>query len=542
MILELAVEDAAGGRAPWSQLRSRLRLLARQLLACARRPEAAGVTPGQSAAAQGALAECERQLARIEAEMDARVGALEAEWREAEGRIEALRASLRRSCSRLPEPSLASVQELLLSTQIAWRRALRQDRLAMIERARVAGLWRRLGVTALPGLVAAFRGRLEEPEALLIKLRMLRLQTLWAATGGEGAERDAALASRLPSLLGSEARRLKAAARAGRAGALAKLRVQRAAAEDLERRLAALAETAAATARESDAWRGEAGRLRKELEGARDRFRRVAAGPVAWRRRRTRELRARIAELESSLEASQASGRRAIEARDHEAAARARPERRLDDALALRAFEGLGRLLAAAAKELADSGRPAGGAEALSAIEEARDAAHSLSLIARPDPGPGAASGALPALREAVRRWEPAFRSRRILLARRWDARLAARVADREAFVAALHVLLRNAFEALPRGGKVTVSAEAGPDGRLAVAVADSGPGLPSGVALALSSGDPPSRAGRLGLGLPLARRLAARLGAVVAFRAGPAGGTVVTLEAAAPPAAGERP
>lgn len=94
--------------------------------------------------------------------------------------------------------------------------------------------------------------------------------------------------------------------------------------------------------------------------------------------------------------------------------------------------------------------------------------------------------------------------------------------------------LIANAIRSTPAGGRVDVTAEQIQSGGTAIVVSDTGPGIsPEAIAQALADPfGPGARAagGGGGLGLPLARELAAANGASLSFAAAPGRGTRIEL------------
>ncbi|MFA6094032.1 MAG: ATP-binding protein [Elusimicrobiota bacterium] len=133
----------------------------------------------------------------------------------------------------------------------------------------------------------------------------------------------------------------------------------------------------------------------------------------------------------------------------------------------------------------------------------------------------------------ALSAWEPALRRRRIALSRRLDP-LAQAKFHPETLRMAFYQLLRNAYEAMPRGGALTVRTETDASGRPCVLFSDTGPGFTqealSRVFEPFASGKP----GHLGLGLAFARRTAARFGGDVSVQNSEGVGAVVRLSLAA--------
>jgi signal transduction histidine kinase len=123
------------------------------------------------------------------------------------------------------------------------------------------------------------------------------------------------------------------------------------------------------------------------------------------------------------------------------------------------------------------------------------------------------------------------------------DAPLVARI-DPDQFVSMLTNLLLNALDATPAGGRVRVEGATAPDGGIRLAVSDSGPGIPAGLAPALFTPFATTKPAGTGLGLAVARRVATDHGGSLTAANRPAGGACFTLtlpaaEAADAPAAG---
>lgn len=103
----------------------------------------------------------------------------------------------------------------------------------------------------------------------------------------------------------------------------------------------------------------------------------------------------------------------------------------------------------------------------------------------------------------------------------------------------AVRCLLENAAEAMPGGGVVeVVISEVSPTGELTVEVADAGGGFtPEAMERALEPGFT-TKEGRMGLGLPIARRICNRYGGSLAIRAAGSGAVVaLSLPSVAAPA-----
>lgn len=112
-------------------------------------------------------------------------------------------------------------------------------------------------------------------------------------------------------------------------------------------------------------------------------------------------------------------------------------------------------------------------------------------------------------------------------------------VADATSVRQILLNLLTNALKFTPPGGEVRLSTRIDEDGQLALSVSDTGPGISTETLARLASERggtamevvPQQRpGGGLGIGLPLARKLASANGASLEILLGDGGGTVVTL------------
>jgi signal transduction histidine kinase len=173
-------------------------------------------------------------------------------------------------------------------------------------------------------------------------------------------------------------------------------------------------------------------------------------------------------------------------------------------------------------------------------IAQASDSLSSIELALEEGPAPGAPSSVLPALEESLGAWEAAFRSRGVALAREVPATLPEAAHDPKELRVALHHVLRNALEAVPRGGRLAVRAWRGPDGALRVEFADDGPGFPAEWLARRFEPFAAPRRGRAGLGLSLVRRTLRRWGgdAEAANGASRKGARLTLIFAAPPPPA----
>lgn len=103
--------------------------------------------------------------------------------------------------------------------------------------------------------------------------------------------------------------------------------------------------------------------------------------------------------------------------------------------------------------------------------------------------------------------------------------------ADRQLLGETLTNLLKNAREALGRGGQVRITAQSRPGGRLCLCVEDDGPGIPPEVADGLFRPFVTSKHAGTGLGLAFCRKVADAHGGTIEVDRGPLGGARFTLD-----------
>jgi len=156
---------------------------------------------------------------------------------------------------------------------------------------------------------------------------------------------------------------------------------------------------------------------------------------------------------------------------------------------------------------------------------------------AGPVPGRGRIS---PVVERALSAWEPALRRRGVSVVRRIAVDLPEVLFETEALRVACYQLARNAYEALPRGGCLTVAAAVVEgSGDVSVTFSDTGGGFSEEARGSLFAPFSSTRRGHLGLGLALCRRILRRWGGDVEAANGPAG-AAVSLRF--PPAGGPLP
>jgi len=91
--------------------------------------------------------------------------------------------------------------------------------------------------------------------------------------------------------------------------------------------------------------------------------------------------------------------------------------------------------------------------------------------------------------------------------------------------------LVRNAMQAMPGGGRLTISTEVLPDGAVAMHVDDGGPGIPEALRCQIFEPFFTSKPEGTGLGLPLAAHIVRDHGGEIDFRGAPGGGTRFTIK-----------
>jgi len=101
--------------------------------------------------------------------------------------------------------------------------------------------------------------------------------------------------------------------------------------------------------------------------------------------------------------------------------------------------------------------------------------------------------------------------------------------ADRDQLAQLLHNLLRNAEEAMPTGGQVTVRTKEQGD-RAVLEVEDTGPGIPADVRSRVLEPGVTTKAGGTGLGLALGARIAQGHGGTLEVDTAPGAGALLRL------------
>jgi len=147
------------------------------------------------------------------------------------------------------------------------------------------------------------------------------------------------------------------------------------------------------------------------------------------------------------------------------------------------------------------------------------------------DDGPcGAPAPFAPALEKAFADWRPVLERRGCRAALSIERGLPDVVLDGDDWRLVLDELLQNAFESLPSGSRLSVSARSGAQGGVRVVFEDDGRGLPAEVVQADFEPLQDVRPGRLGLGLALACRILRRWGGDLACEPCAEGARLVLL------------
>jgi len=128
---------------------------------------------------------------------------------------------------------------------------------------------------------------------------------------------------------------------------------------------------------------------------------------------------------------------------------------------------------------------------------------------------------------EVLTLMEPAARDRGIVLSEEFHGSSPGIPMDREKIKQVLINLVRNAVEAMPKGGKLTLAIRSD-DSAVAMDVADTGPGIEPGVDV--FDFFVTTKHGGTGLGLPIARRIVEAHAGSLTYRSEPGRGTTFTV------------
>ena len=113
-------------------------------------------------------------------------------------------------------------------------------------------------------------------------------------------------------------------------------------------------------------------------------------------------------------------------------------------------------------------------------LSQALDSLSTIELALSEEPAPSTGAPLLPSLQMVLAAWEAPFRQRGVILQRELPAGLPSVLYEPQSLSLLLHHVLRNALEALPKGGKLSVRAAAEPSGGVTVEFLDDGPGFPA--------------------------------------------------------------
>lgn len=133
-----------------------------------------------------------------------------------------------------------------------------------------------------------------------------------------------------------------------------------------------------------------------------------------------------------------------------------------------------------------------------------------------------------PVVSEVLRLLEPEFAHKRVACVREFAA-VPEVLLDLRRFPRVVMNLCRNAVQAMPEGGTLSISIGPSPGGGAALSVRDSGPGLAPEVRDRLFEPFVSTKAGGIGLGLAITKRLVEEHGGTLAVGSGP-GGTTFTV------------
>lgn len=171
-------------------------------------------------------------------------------------------------------------------------------------------------------------------------------------------------------------------------------------------------------------------------------------------------------------------------------------------------------------------------------IAQAADALSSVELVLEDAPPAEPPSSVQPVLESALAAWESSFRRQGVRLVREAVSPLPAAAHEPKALRVVLYHILRNALEALPRGGKLAVRSARAADGSLRLEFRDDGPGYPAQWLERRFQPFASPRRGRAGLGLALVRKTLRRWGGDAEAANGADGrGACLVLSFAPPPA-----
>jgi signal transduction histidine kinase len=517
-------EQLESSRAEIARLQEALDGFCRENLAAGQaRDEAEFIAQGTVKALDAVAQERDALLRRVEAlEADlerSRRSALEAEqaFRESEREaLEEARSSAEERLRVLAEDSAA--REARLAEEAAMARRLRETLEQELERARLAAQ------ETEEALRESRRRSLEEARAEAAERQR--------ALSAESAEREAAL------LKAAEALRLELEALA------LKSEQARLAAEEKTRGLLASKEAALAEAEERQRTLAAEFAERKELL-----VKKAAADQMLFAEREARLLKklaegdkllGEIAERELAAQRAAARERALREMARRPDVPEAPPVEGVLDPVWAKVLPTLRRSVGAAfsrLRQLPLTAIPEGPRAmirfAAVSLTETSDMLKALEEFFDEAGSPTAPGKAEIPIEAALAAWEVPMRQRRISIVRHVEMGLPTVLLHDESLRVAVFQVLRNAYDAMPRGGKlhVRLSRDAA-SGGVCAHFSDTGPGFAPRALAALFSPFAAPRPGHLGIGLGLTRRILRRFGgdAEAGNAAPPSRGAVVSL------------
>lgn len=150
---------------------------------------------------------------------------------------------------------------------------------------------------------------------------------------------------------------------------------------------------------------------------------------------------------------------------------------------------------------------------AAAAMTQATSALASMELALDESPALGPPTPVIPDVAASLSAWEPALRKNGVTLVRELPSAAPAAPHDAKVLKILVHQIVGNAFDALPRGGRLTVRASTGGDGALRLEFADDGRGFGEEWLQRPFEPTAAPRRGRAGLGLYIVRRTMRRWG-----------------------------
>jgi len=172
-----------------------------------------------------------------------------------------------------------------------------------------------------------------------------------------------------------------------------------------------------------------------------------------------------------------------------------------------------------------------------SSLSQAADSLATIELALSDSPAAMEAAPILPALETALAAWDTVLRRRGITLTRQFSREAQEAPHDPEQLRLALHHVLRNAVEALPRAASVRVRLGKNASGAVEIEFHDDGPGYPAAWLERQFEPFASPRPGHAGLGLAAVRRALRRWGGDAAVSLGHGRGAMLTLTFAPAPA-----